>query len=63
MEIGEVYHDDILSFSSKMFNYEFDVTFKPTIGCNINEALMYSRGNPERYLEFLKENNMVEDYK
>lgn len=61
LEIGEIHHDEILEFSEKMFpDFSFDgLEFQPTLGSNINEALMYSRGSSERYLESLRNNKIV----
>lgn len=61
MEIGEIHHKEILEYSKNLFkDYDFNgIHFKSTLGCSINEAIMYSRGSAERYVEFLKENDLA----
>lgn len=60
-EIGEIHHKEILEYSKNLFkDYDFNgIHFKSTLGCSINEAIMYSRGSAERYVEFLKENDLA----
>lgn len=43
-------------------HYNFNgYEFKPSVGCNLNEALMYGKDDPERFIESLKSNNVVVD--
>lgn len=62
MEIAEITNEDIKRYCEYMFpNYDFSkVVFNSTVGCNINEALLYSRGEPERFLESLERNNIIQ---
>ena len=60
MEMNELTADDILEFSEEMFpDYDFSkYRFNPSMGCSLNEALLFSRGEPERYLSSLSSNNV-----
>lgn len=62
MEMNEITSDDILEFSKEMFpDYDFSkYKFNPSMGCSLNEALLFSRGEPERYLSSLRSNNVCE---
>lgn len=60
MEMNELDSRDILEYSENMFtDYDFSrYKFHETMGSALNEALLYSRGDVERYIESL-ENNKV----
>lgn len=60
MEMNELEPEDIEKFSSVMFpDFDFSLyAFVPSMGCYLNEALLFSRGNVERYIESLVSNNI-----
>lgn len=61
MEMNELEGNEILEYSKGMFDeYDFSgYTFNRAMGNNLNEALLYSRGDPNRYIESLMRNQVA----
>jgi chaperone BCS1 len=61
IEIKEVSPIDVAEYSSKMYpEHDFiGVRFNSVIGCKLNEALLYGKDNPVKYIESLRENGGV----
>lgn len=57
IEIKDVQPNDVLEYSKKLFP-EFDfsaVEFNAVVGCHLNEALLYSKDDPHKYVESLRQ--------
>lgn len=61
IEIGEVAAADVKAYSEIVYPaYSFDeLEFNSVIGCKLNESLLYSKGDADRYVESLRGNGVV----
>lgn len=61
LEIKEVDGEAIKKYSEVVFpDVDFSTyTFNEAMGCKLNEALLYSKDDPQKYIQKLKENNVI----